>query len=106
LLRQLLDQYWRGLTLPLKFYPETSLVFAQAEWDHSNGRRTRKGGKTPLEKAQEKWEEGGYGGIKGESTEVHIELCTRGDEPLDKTFEGLAWQILEPLLRCQTREER
>jgi hypothetical protein len=24
---------------------------------------------------------------------------------LDKAFEDLAWQILEPLLRCQTREE-
>jgi exodeoxyribonuclease V gamma subunit len=104
-LKKLLDLYWRGLTEPLKFFPESALAYGQAEFNRENNQNIRHNSKPPIEKAREKWQGNDYSQVKPEAQEPHFELCFRGVNPLDETFEDLARQILESLLRSQTREE-
>ncbi|ABK99756.1 exodeoxyribonuclease V subunit gamma [Pelobacter propionicus] len=79
----LLDCYWQGLHLPLRFFPASSLEFA------SSGL---------LKNARKKWESGYM--HTGEEADPHFRLCFEQDaDPLNKEFEALALKLLAPLVR-------
>ena len=81
ILGDLLEIYWQGLRLPLRFFPVSSLEFA------SSG--------SP-ENARGKWESGFF---PGEEEEPHFRLCFGQDpDPLGGDFEDLARRVFGPML--------
>ena len=83
ILATLLDWYWRGLQLPLRFFPGSSLEFA------SSG---------SLDKARKKWESGFK--FTGEEEDPHFRLCFEQDaDPLNEDFASLACELLDPLIQ-------
>jgi len=97
-LQTLCERFSEGLTLPLRFFPESGLAFADTE-------RSRKG--DPSKKARDKWL-GPYPqkGEKrrGEKDEVFIARCFDRDS-LDERFAALARLIFDPILEHSKREE-
>lgn len=82
LLLSLLEYYWQGLRLPLKFFPASSLEFA------ASGQ---------LKNARRKWESA-Y--LPGEEEDPYFQLCFPGEgEALDERFQELAHELLTPLVR-------
>jgi exodeoxyribonuclease V gamma subunit len=83
ILAKLLEWYWRGLQLPLRFFPASSLEFA------SSG---------SLDKARKKWESGFN--FTGEEEDPHFRLCFEQEEdPLNEDFQSLAMELLDPLVQ-------
>ncbi len=84
----LLSVYWRGMSKPLHFFPESSLIYAE---------QTAKG--TDPEKAirtaQGKWDAFEY----AEKEDSYYDLCFRQIDPLDAEFRELATTLYEPMLR-------
>jgi exodeoxyribonuclease V gamma subunit len=97
-LRNLLQLYWRGLREPLRFFPRSSLAFAEQTL-------RPKGNLSPLEKAQAKWrdEPKDWESDKGEppeSKDLHFRFAFRNAaEPLDVEFEQAALAVFAPLLK-------
>ena len=93
-LRRLLGFYWRGLREPLRFFPKSSLVFAEKRADP----------KGALQAARKKWEKppSRYDGDFGEppeSAETYFDLVFRNvADPLDDDFQQLALAVFKPLL--------
>ena len=94
ILTDLLELYWQGLRSPLKFFPQTSLAFAEA--------RLSGKAKNPLATARSKWLGNEFTGAAGEGNDDCYDLCFRGAEPLDEEFQQIALKIYEPLLVAQT----
>jgi exodeoxyribonuclease V gamma subunit len=94
ILAELLELYWQGLRQPLKFFPQTSLAFAEAKL---NGKA-----KNPLSNARSKWLGNQFTGAVGEGNDDCYDLCFRGVEPLDEEFQQIALAVYEPLLAAQT----
>jgi exodeoxyribonuclease V gamma subunit len=81
ILTALLDAYWEGLRLPLRFFPTTSLEFAASG---------------SLGSARGKWESGFF---PGEEDDPHFRLCFGQEEdPLGGDFQELARGLLGPLV--------
>jgi exodeoxyribonuclease V gamma subunit len=95
LLQELLELYWTGLSLPLKFFPETSRAFVEAE-QNENGKSKR----TPIDRARDQWEPNTarWNPRKGESEDPFIALCFRENDPLDEEFMRIARVVFEPVL--------
>lgn len=87
-LHTLLAIYWRGMSKPLHFFPESSLAYAE---------QTAKG--TDPEKAiraaRGKWDAFEY----AEKENSYYDLCFRKIDPLDAEFRELAMAVYEPMLR-------
>ena len=97
MLEKLLDGYWSGLTQPLKFFPETSYAFAEA--DHKNETATQgKSAKDPIAVAENKWNGNDFGGAPGESQDEYVSLFFKNADALDEDFETLARTVFRPLL--------
>jgi len=97
ILQTLCEHFAEGLTLPLRFFPESSLAFVQAE---------RSGRGDPFTKANDKWE-GMYRKNekrRGERDDVFISRCFEGDS-LDEDFAELARRIFGPILEHSKRED-
>jgi exodeoxyribonuclease V gamma subunit len=98
-LQTLCELFSEGLTLPLRFFPDSAMAFVEAE-------RSRKG--DPLKKANDKWL-GPYPpkGEKrrGEKDDVFIARCFNGPDSLDEHFAKLARLIFGPLLEYAKRED-
>ena len=90
-LEQLLTLYWSGLSIPLKFFPESSMKFAE--------QLLQKGKRAPeaLRAARRVWAESEYG--RGESEDDYYRRCFDGQDPLDEEFQRLAVRVYEPLLK-------
>ncbi|OQW94114.1 MAG: exodeoxyribonuclease V subunit gamma [Beggiatoa sp. IS2] len=91
ILQTLLDLYWQGLHRPLRFFPETSLVFA--ETCQASEREIA------MYRALDRWLGSDY--VRGEIQDEYLQLCFgRAGEntPLNEDFEQLASQFFEPLL--------
>ena len=84
----LLEIYWRGLTRPLHFFPDTARAYAEA---------LRKGRtqEEALRAARSKWSTD-YGFAEGD--DPYYRMCFDGQDPLDGEFAELATAILKPLL--------
>ncbi len=93
ILREFLQLYWRGLTLPLAFFPETSLSFVRAL------NRKPDEPEQALEAARKIWEADPF--RHGESEDPYYELCFYDSDPLNEEFQSLALQIYRPMLAFQ-----
>jgi exodeoxyribonuclease V gamma subunit len=89
ILKSLLDLYWQGLTLPLRFFPESAMAYAEQAWD--------------VNKARAKWDDA-YNDIPGEGRDPYFRLCFGRVEPFNEEFEKTARALLEPLLLHQVKE--
>ncbi|MCZ7638610.1 MAG: hypothetical protein M5U12_22690 [Verrucomicrobia bacterium] len=119
----LLEQYWKGLAQPLRFFPRSSMAYAEkmfgaAEADEGGSGgggadrdRARCGAGTTAQFEQRcagrpGQVEGQSSLPAGESQDRHIAYCFRGIEnPLNAEFFDLAWTLLKPLLECERKEK-
>ena len=86
ILLTVLDLYWEGLSVPLRFFPASSMEYAKKlEWD--------------LKRARSKWEDG-YS-YPGEGSDNYYKLCFGKVDPFDDNFEKVSRALLEPLLQHQ-----
>ena len=96
-----LDAWWRGQSVPLRVFPETSLAYASAIV------RAEGDGDTPVEAAREKAREKAgsawYGDqfTWGECHDPYLALVHESGDPLTGGFEDLAERLLVPLARAQ-----
>jgi exonuclease V gamma subunit len=84
----LLENYWRGLTMPLRFFPETARAYMV----------TLLKGKTEedaLKHAKQQWAP--YRGY-AERQDPYFQFCFDEADPLDGEFRELAGAVLRPLL--------
>jgi exodeoxyribonuclease V gamma subunit len=87
LLKVLLDYYWKGLTRPLRLFPESACAYAHnGEWR--------------LDRAKGKWEKGFN--RDGEGDDPYYRLCFDDEDPLNEEFQETARTLLEPMIRHQT----
>jgi len=94
-LAYLLHLYSRGLTLPLKFFPETSWHYAQQV--HPG----RKRGDEAMASARRVW--AGNDIYAGESADAAYRLCFRDVDPIDNEFREIADGIFVPLIAHLTK---
>jgi exodeoxyribonuclease V gamma subunit len=91
ILKNLLEFYWKGMSEPLHFFPESSFEYA--------GGILRKH-RTPQEAlaaGRRKWKGSEFS--RGESTDPYFDLCFGKNDPLDEDFEKTSMNIFEPLLK-------
>ena len=91
ILADLLDLYWQGLSVPLPFFPATSLAFAELALAEEQQKA--------LAAAYKVWN-GGYQRT-GEGEDVYLQLFFRDQNPFDEYFAELAMRIFSPLLENQ-----
>lgn len=83
LLAVLLDRYRQGLCQPLRFFPESSLAYAnRQEWN--------------LARARQRWEGSEY--LTGEGRDPYFDLCFGKTDPFAAEFDRLARELLGPLV--------
>jgi len=93
LLAQLLALYQKGMSFPVRFFPETSLEYAKKSRD------PKKAGKA-LADARGKWHGSDF--FPGEANDQHYRRCFGDEEPLDADFRATALEVWEPFLGHQT----
>jgi exodeoxyribonuclease V gamma subunit len=88
-----LEAYWKGLTTPLHFLPESSWAYA--------GRRIGKQAapEDALHHARSVWLGNEYS--RGEGEDPYYELCFRTKEVLDREFQQISERIFAPLMAHQ-----
>jgi exodeoxyribonuclease V gamma subunit len=94
LLAGLLDLYWKGLTTPLKFFPQTAWAYVDAVLKQEAGRSKQE----PLGLARVNWEGNPFRQTPGECADPYFDLCFRNVDPLDEEFQQTARAVFEPLL--------
>ncbi len=92
LLRSLVALYLQGLSVPLSFFPETSLAYAEKL---AQG----KGAEAALKAASNAWQ--GSDWAPGEAEEPHYRLCFRQGLSLDASFQKIAKTVFLPLLKAR-----
>ncbi|MDY6954941.1 MAG: exodeoxyribonuclease V subunit gamma, partial [Thermodesulfobacteriota bacterium] len=93
LLLELLEAYWKGLTVPLHFFPESSWAYAQR-------RLTKQASPDDaLRRARAVWVGNDYS--RGEGEDPYYQLCFSTTESLDRDFQHRAEEIFGPLLAHQ-----
>ena len=90
ILKILLELYWKGMSEPLRFFPESSFEYAV------NILRKRRITKEALTAGKRKWE--GHEFSRGESQDPYFELCFGKNNPLDDDFKRTSITVFEPLL--------
>jgi exodeoxyribonuclease V gamma subunit len=97
----LLDLYWKGLTRPLKFFPQTAWAYTEAMLKQEAGRSRQE----PMVVARTKWEGHSFTGAPGECGDPYFDLCFRNVDPLDEEFQQTARAVFEPVLTALTEVE-
>jgi exodeoxyribonuclease V gamma subunit len=102
-LTKLLNGYWRGLSYPLPFFPKSSHAYAQAiltsrNRNHAPDTLRQKA----LTQARTTW--AGSEFSTGESANLYYQVVYRGTDPLNETFEQLALELMEPMLKAMEGE--
>ena len=82
-LEHLLKRYWQGLSMPLRFFPRSSLAFATKE---------------DLDAARKVWRDDTFNNRPGEGSDPAIQRCFGSVEPFDGEFCSLAVELLKPML--------
>jgi exodeoxyribonuclease V gamma subunit len=95
ILTNLLGLYWQGLRQPLKFFPQTSLAYAEASQNQTSGKS-----KDPMSAASTSWEGNSYTKVPGEGEDAYYDLCFRNTDPLDQEFERIALEVFGPQLNA------
>ena len=96
----LLDLYWKGLTKPLKFFPQTAWAYTDAVLKQEAGRSRQE----PIAVARVKWEGHSFTGAPGECEDPYFDLCFRNTDPLHEEFQQSARAVFEPLLNTLKEE--
>lgn len=101
LLSKLLDLYWKGLSSPLHFFPESSWEYAESIL------LKNKPEETALYNALKKWKGDSYASIPGEALDSYNALCFESIDPLQgEEFKLTAMEIFEPLIsNLATRQD-
>ena len=89
-LKSLFKLFWKGMSEPLHFFPESSFEYAQKMLIKNQTEQAA------LNFAQKKWIGSDFS--RGESEDPYFELCFGKIDPLDKGFEKIAKIIFAPLL--------
>ncbi len=92
LIETLLHLYWRGVSEPLRFFPESSLSYAE---------RLRKGEQISdaRKSAQSTWQGSDFvPGASGEGDDPYLNLCFSDTSPFSDPFAEITLAVLEPLL--------
>jgi exodeoxyribonuclease V gamma subunit len=97
LLQCLLALYWRGLKVPLRFFPESSYVYAAAV--HKG-----KSLEQALAEAAREWKRS-YKEIRAEEDDPYNRLGFGKINPFDEVFAELALDVFLPLLEHQQEEK-
>ena len=92
LIKELLATYWRGLTVPLPFFAESSSAYARSMLGQNGGDT-----QTALRAAARAWSGNAYAGVAGEADDPWNALVFSGFSPLDADFAKLALDIFRPL---------
>ena len=92
-LETLCDLYLLGLSEPLRFFPGTSMAYADA---------VISGKGDPWKKAREKWSP--YRG-DGEKVDLYFERCFDGLDPFDDPFAEIALKVFKTMLEQMERPE-
>jgi exodeoxyribonuclease V gamma subunit len=90
ILRYLLQLYWKGLSMPLNFFPESSYEYARRVLLKKQTEQTA------LTFAQKKWLGSDF--ARGESQDPYFERCFGHADPLNEDFTKKSAQIFAPLL--------
>jgi exodeoxyribonuclease V gamma subunit len=102
-LQALLDRYWSGLSEPLKFFPESSYAFADADYKAATGSKG-KSAKSPQDCALEKWNGNDFD-KPGECEDKYFSLFFRNGNALDTIFEAHARAVFRPFLEIAEKVE-
>jgi exodeoxyribonuclease V gamma subunit len=94
LLAGLLELYWRGLTRPLKFFPQTAWAYVEAAQKKESGGSKQ----DPSGVARLSWEGNSFTKVPGECEDAYFDLCFRSADPLDEEFQQNARAVFGPLL--------
>jgi exodeoxyribonuclease V gamma subunit len=94
ILAGLLDLYWKGLTRPLRFFPQTAWAYAEAALKQESGRSKQ----DPSNVARTSWEGNPFTKVPGECGDAYFDLCFRNVDPLDQEFQQMARAVFGPLL--------
>lgn len=89
-LKALIFHYRRGLKEPLRFFPQSSEVYAER-------RAGGKGRGDALKAARAVWEGSDY--ARGEGADPYLRLCFGHIDPIDAAFEEIALDIFTPLIK-------
>ena len=86
----LMDLYIRGVTAPVKFFPESSFAYAR--------KATAKAGSDTqaMRSARETWVGSRYN--RGEKEDGYLKLCFGEGDPLDEEFVEISMRVFSPLL--------
>ena len=91
ILKNLLEFYWKGMSEPLHFFPESSFEYT------CNVLGKHRTPKDALTAGRKKWRGNEFS--RGESRDPYFELCFGNDDPLDKDFEEISTNIFKPLFK-------
>jgi exodeoxyribonuclease V gamma subunit len=84
-LEHLLNRYWQGLSMPLRFFPRSSEAYAEKE---------------SIEAARKEWRDDTYNNLPGEGSDPAIQRCFGSGEPFGEEFRTIALELLKPMLEC------
>jgi exodeoxyribonuclease V gamma subunit len=90
----LLEIYWRGLSRPLPFFPESALEYARAKLFPPKNSRS-----SPLEKAERTWHGSKWNAGPPEKICIYYAFCFPDPDPLHGEFTELALEVFGPMLR-------
>jgi len=90
ILNGLLELFWKGMSEPLHFFPESSFEYTRRLLlkHHSKSEA--------LNAAKNKWTGNDF--VRGESQDPYFERCFGRTDPLDDEFEKIAKEVFAPLL--------
>ncbi|MBU0987909.1 MAG: exodeoxyribonuclease V subunit gamma, partial [Proteobacteria bacterium] len=90
LLENLLSLYWKGMSEPLRFFPESSFEYVQKLLLKDQAEPMALNG------ARQKWLASDF--ARGESDDPYYDLCFKSIDPLDDDFQNIAQDVFGPLL--------
>jgi exodeoxyribonuclease V gamma subunit len=98
-LSTLLKRYWEGLTMPLKFFPESSFAYAESMFKDLDQPFAS------IRKALNKWIVE-FGDVRGESEDPYYKLCfskISTDDIFINDFFDLALDVFSPILKYRRK---
>ncbi|MFH0975387.1 MAG: exodeoxyribonuclease V subunit gamma [Spirochaetota bacterium] len=95
LLCDLLDLFIKGHNELIRFFPETSLKFADSMFKGNSAEKARS-------QAEDEWTGNEYQG-GGEGTDAYYNLCFGNISPVNDDFTETSLKILEPMLKHQEK---
>jgi exodeoxyribonuclease V gamma subunit len=88
-LERLLSRYWQGLSMPLRFFPRSSMAYAEKE---------------NIEAARREWRDDTFNNLPGEGSDPAIQRCFGSGDPFDDEFRALAVELLKPMILAAGRD--